>query len=310
MFTIALTNVLVTLFYLFPGYILRKMGLAKEAHLSTLSAVLIYIGTPFMEISSFMSMEFSWESAKNLGLFFAVSFVLQALFMVLMRLVLGARRFGEKKYRVMTIASFMGNVGFFGIPIVSAVLPGNPEAPCYAALFALSMNLLAFTIGVFCLTGEKKYMSLRAAVFNPTMLGFVLALPFYFFGLKSVLPAPLIGAIETIRAMTTPLCMFILGIRLASARFSEIWNKPVVYAAAFLKLLVFPFFCYAAVSLPFWHLPAALCQSLLILAGTPCASVILSLSELHHTEPDLAADSILVSTLLCFLTIPLLTLAM
>ncbi len=49
---------------------------------------------------------------------------------------------------------------------------------------------------------------------------------------------------------------------------------------------------------------------MLILSGTPCASILLSLSELRRTEPDLAADSILVSTLLCFLTLPLLTFVM
>ncbi len=310
MFIIALTNVLVTLFYLVPGVILKKMDKAKEAHLSTLSAILVYVGTPFLEISSFMAMDFSWDGVKNMAIFFLATFLLQIAFMGALRLILGQKRFGEGKYRLLTIGSVMGNVGFFGIPIVSALLPDHPEVACYAAMYSLSMNMLAFTVGVFCLTGEKRFMSVRAAVFNPTVFGFVLALPFYVFGLRNVLPAPLIGAIEAIRGMTTPLCMFILGIRLASADFRQIWNKPSVYGTVFLKLLVFPLFSYAAVSLPFLGLPDSLRWTVLILSGVPCASILLSLSELHHTEPDLAADSILVSTLLCFLTMPLLTLVM
>ena len=310
MFTIALSNVLVTLFYLFPGFVIRKLGWAKEEHLPTLSAILVYIGTPFLQVASFMSMDFSWEGVRNMGIFFLVTFAAQCLFMLALRLILGKKRFGEGKYRLLTIGAVMGNVGFFGIPIVSALLPDNPEVACYAAMYSLSMNVLAFTVGVFCLTGEKKYMSLKAAVFNPTVFGFVVSVPFYVFGLRNVLPEVLVSAIVTVKNMTTPLCMFILGIRLASARFFEIWNKPTVYGTVVLKLLLFPLFAYALVSLPFFGLPDSLRWSVLILSGTPCASILLSLSELRRTEPDLAADSILVSTLLCFLTLPLLTFVM
>ncbi len=308
MFAIALSNVLVTLFYLLPGFVLRKMGKAKPEHLPTLSAILVYVGTPFLEISAFMNMEFSWTDVGNMGIFFLATFAAQCLFMLTVRLILGRRRFEIPKNRLLAIGGVMGNVGFFGLPIVCALLPDHPEAACYSTMFSLSMNILAFTVGVYCLTGDKKYMSPKAAVFNPTVFGFVLALPFYLFGLKAHLPSVLISAIELIRGMTTPLCMFILGIRLASASFREIWNKPVVYVTAACKLLLFPLFSYFLVSL--FGVPDSLRWSVLILSGTPCASILLSLSELHGTEPDLAADCILVSTLLCFLTMPLLTLVM
>ncbi|MBQ3708876.1 MAG: AEC family transporter [Clostridia bacterium] len=308
MFSIALSNVLVTLFYLLPGFVLRKMGKAKPEHLPTLSAILVYIGTPFLEISAFMNMEFSWTDVGNMGVFFLATFVTQCLFMFAVRLILGKRRFTVPKNRLLAIGSVMGNVGFFGLPIVCALLPDHPEVACYSTMFSLSMNILAFTVGVYCLTGDKKYMSAKAAVFNPTVFGFVLALPFYVFGLKAHLLAVLISAIELIRGLTTPLCMFILGIRLASAAFRQIWNKPVVYLTAACKLLVFPLFSYFLVSL--FPVPDSLRWSVLILSGTPCASILLSLSELHGSEPDMAANCILVSTLLCFLTMPVLTLFM
>jgi predicted permease len=48
--------------------------------------------------------------------------------------------------------------------------------------------------------------------------------------------------------------------------------------------------------------------SILILSAVPCASVILNLAEMHHAEEEIAANCVLVSTLLCFITIPLMTL--
>ena len=64
-FQIALINVLITLFYILPGFIIRKMNKASSDHLPTLSAVLVYIGTPFLLLKAFMRLEFSWETLAS-----------------------------------------------------------------------------------------------------------------------------------------------------------------------------------------------------------------------------------------------------
>ena len=304
-FQIVLVNVLITLFYIIPGYILRKMKKASPDHLPTLSAVLVYIGTPFLLLSAFMSLEFSPAMLASMGWFFLVTFATQALFMLLLHFIF-RKKSKNTKFRVLSIGSIAGNVGFFGMPVLRALFPDKPEVACYCAIFMLTMNILIFTVGVFCLTGEKKYMSLRAALVNPTALGFVIALPVYLFGLGKYFPAVVSNACSTIGAMTTPLCMFILGIRLASAPLKRIFSSIYVYATAALKLLVFPVFCYAAVYfLPFSDVFKT---AVMILSGMPCAAVLLSLAEMHKSETEMSANCLLVSTVCSFLTVPLLTL--
>ena len=304
-FQIALINVLITLFYLVPGFIVRKMGKVSPQHLPTLSAVLVYIGNPFLCVSAFMSLDFSVAMTLNMLWFFLATLVLQSLFMLLLYAIL-RRREGEARFRVLTIGSVVGNVGFFGIPILRALYPENPELACFSTVFTLSMNILIFTVGVFCLTGDKKYMSLKSAIFNPTVFSILIAFPVYLFGLGNYFPDALSNAIHTVGSMTAPLCMFILGIRLASAPLKRIFSRPIVYATAALKLLVFPLFCYALVYfLPFSDIFKA---GILVLTGMPCASVLLSMAEIHKSETEMAANCQLVSTLLCFLTIPVLTL--
>lgn len=304
-FQIAFVNVLVTLFYMLPGYVIRKMGKANSDHLPTLSAVLIYIGTPFLEVSAFMSLDFSWEMTWSMLWFFVVTFVTQAAFMLILRLLM-RKRAEENRYRVMTIGSVVGNVGFFGMPILRSLFPSNPEVACFSAMFMLSMNVLIFTVGVYCLTGDKKYISFRSAFFNPTVFGFVIAFPIYLFGIGNYFPDVLRNAISTVGGLTTPLCMFVLGIRLASAPIRRIFSNPSVYVTSALKLLIFPVFCYAAVYfLPFSE---AFKAGVLILSGMPCAAVLLSLAEMHRSETEMSANCLFVSTLLSFLTIPLLAL--
>lgn len=304
-FTIALSNVLITLFYIFPGFVITKMKKATTEHLPTLSAVLIYIGAPFMEIASFMSLTYTSKGFLNMGLFFVLTFILQLLF-ILIFVCIFHKRFKDSKYRMLTMASVMGNVGFFGLPIVRALFPESPEVAAYATIFTVSMNILVFTVGAYCLTGDRKYISLKSAFCNPNVFGLVLALPIYVFGLKNVLPSVLIRAVQIIGDMTTPLCMFILGIRLASTPLRRIFAAPMVYVIAAMKLIVYPLFSYALVY--FLPIDPMIKASILVLSSTPCAAVILSMAEMHRSNSEIAANCILITTLFCFLTIPTLTL--
>lgn len=304
-FDIALSNVLITLFYIIPGFIICKIKRASADHLPTLSAVLIYVCGPCMTISAFLALDFSLRDLANMGLFFVATFLLQAAFMGLIFLIF-RKRIHESKYRILALGSVLGNVGFFGLPIVKALIPENPEVMCYAAVYVISMNILVFTVGVFCLTGKKETMTLRAAIFNPSMLGFSVGLVLYILGANRFLPQLLMNGVGLLGNMTTPLCMIILGVRLGTVSFKKLFARPIVYATCLGKLLLFPLFCYAAVAL--LPLDPSFKASMLILSATPCASIIFNMAEIHRSETELSANCVLVSTLICFLTIPVLTL--
>ncbi len=304
-FSVAFFNVVLTLFYIIPGYLACKAKKACADHLSTLSGILVYICSPCMILASFLKMDFSVENLIHMGLFFLISLFTQSAFMALLYFLFRKKR-RESKYRIFTIASVLGNVGFFGLPIVQAILPDHPEAMCYSCVYCLSMNLLVFSMGIFCLTGKKEYMTLKSAVLNPTTFGFLAALPLYLMGAKAYVPSVLFGGIDLLGKMTTPLCMLILGIRLATVSMKKLFTRPFVYGICAAKMIAYPLFCYAVVY--FLPLDFAFKASMLVLSSVPCASVILGMAELHHSETELSANCVLVSTLLCFLTIPLLTL--
>ena len=303
MFSIALRNVLVTLLYILPGFLLGKLRRASADHLSTLSSFLIYVCSPCMLVSTFLTLEFSVNQLKEMLLFMVVTLLLQSLFMLALYLLF-RRKYADAQYRVCTIGSVMGNVGFFGLPIVRALLPSSPIVMCYSSMYVISMNILSFTVGVFCLTTEKKYMSVKPAVLNPSTFGLLVGMLLYVTSLSSHIPDVLSDAVVLLGSMTTPICMTILGIRLSAVVLKKLFIRPMIYLTCLGKLVLFPLFCYAAVA--FLPLSDAFKASVLILSATPCASVILTLAEMHRKETELAANCVLVSTLLCFVTIPLL----
>lgn len=304
-FQIAFSNVLLTLLYIVPGFIICKMKKAVAEHLSTMSAVLVYVCSPCMIVNSFLQLQFSWTGFGKMALFFGVTLLLQVAFMLILYCIF-RKRYADSKYRILTIGAVLGNVGFFGLPVVKAILPDFPEVMCYSSVYVLSMNMLVFTMGVFCLTNDKKYISVKSAILNPATFSILVALPLYFFGVKQYLPELLTGGIALLGNMTTPLCMIILGIRLATVSLKKLFTRPVIYLVCALKLIIFPLFCFC--SIYFIPLDFAFKASILILSSVPCASIILNLAEMHRSETELAANCVLLTTLLCFLTIPLLVL--
>ena len=305
-FTVVFFNVLTMLLYLSCGFILVKARKSMAAHAKSFSGFLLYICNPAMVINAFQSMEYSPDSFKKLGCFFAVTLLIQLLFFGILYVILH-RKYENAKYRLLTIGAFMGNVGFFGLPLVSALFPDHPIAACYSTMYIISMNLLIFTLGIFLITNNRRFISLKSALINPTTVALLIALPLFFLRIR--LPEFPGNAIALLGKMTTPVCMLILGMRLSTLPLKSLFTKPFVYTVSLLKLVVFPLFAYACV-LFVPGLDQTFKISLLVLSAAPSASMIVSLSELYECERELSANVSVLTTLLSVITLPLLMLAL
>ncbi|MBE6810366.1 MAG: hypothetical protein E7521_04830 [Ruminococcaceae bacterium] len=300
---VAFSNVLLTLLYIIPGFICCKTKIAKAEHLPTLSAILVYVCSPCMVVASFMEIERSLHMIGQILLFFVVSLGIQTV-LTFVLYALFRKKFDNVKYRMLTVSFGLGNAGFFGIPIIKALLPGHPEVACFACVYIVGMNMLTFTIGAYCLTGDKKRMTLKKAFLNPPFISLLVALVLYAVNFADIMPGLLGGALDLLNRTTTPLCMIILGIRLASVSFKKLFTRIYVYIICACKLLIFPFACLAIV----YYLPLSpvFKAAMFILGGTPCAAVMLNIAEMYDGETELAANCVLLSTLLCVFTIPVL----
>lgn len=306
-FDIAVTNVLMTLLYILPGFIACKIKRVGTLHLPGLSGLLVYACSPCLVFATIITLDFSVTNLLNMLEFFIATLVLQGLFMAILYFLF-RKRFADARYRILTIGSVLGNVGFFGLPIIKALLPTHPEVACYSAVFMISMTVFVFTMAIFCLTGDAKYVTIKQAVLNPSSLAFYAGLAVYIVqGLaQPFMPDLVVRATTNVGSMTTPLCMVILGIRLANVDLKKLFMRPFVYIISFMKLVAFPLFSYALICL--FPVSEAFRSSILILCGTPCAAMVLSMAEMYDAEQELSANCVLVSTLLCVITIPLLTL--
>jgi len=288
------------------GFVLVKTKRTLSEYGKLISTILVYCATPGMIIASFQEMEYDSVQAVQLLKFFVISLLAQLAMFMILRLILG-KRIQENSFRIFSIGSFMGNVGFFGQPIIIALFPTSPVAACYCMMFATSMNILVFTLGEYLISGDRHYASFKRAIVNPTVISLFVALPLYLLRIK--LPSVLFSPVASLRAMSAPLCMFLLGMRLAATPARQVFADPFTYAVSAMKLLVFPAFVFLVTSL-IPGLDQVFRMTITITSAAPCASVILALAELHECERQRAASALLVSSIMCVLTLPLVVLVL
>lgn len=305
--TIVFNNVLTMLFYMLCGFLLVKTKKATTDHTKSISGFLVYACGPCMVISAFQSMEYSLEHFTSMVIFFTVTLLIQLLFFVLFYIILNRKLKDPKtaRYRVLAAGSVMGNVGFFGLPLVTSLFPDQPLVACYSTLYVTSLNMLAFTLGVYLITNDKNFISVKTVVLSPTFLSTLIAVPLYL--LQFHFPPVIGNAVSMLGKVSTPVCMLVLGMRLASMEFKKTFTRPIIYVICLLKLIVFPLFAYACVYfLPFVDETFKIC--VFVLSAAPTASIVLTLAEIHECERKMCANVVSITTLFSVITIPLMML--
>ncbi len=302
-------SVLVLMAYAVPGFLFVRTRALSASQIPPFSKVLLYACQPCLQFYAFQTADCTPELLGRMGLFFLFCTGLQLLMLLAMTCALRFR-LKEACRRACAIGGVFGNVGFLGIPLLQALLPEEivPEAVALSAVFSLSMNLIAWTCGLFLLTGEKRHIRARALLANPSMLTFYVAFPLFLLHLR--LPAVALDAVTLLGRMSTPVCMIVLGMRLACTPFRRIVCDGYAWLACAGKLLVMPLLAWVGTA--FLPLPPVFCATLFLLGCCPTASVTQNLAELflppEATEArSTAADAILLSNLLCIFTIPLLS---
>ncbi|MBR1625432.1 MAG: AEC family transporter [Clostridia bacterium] len=297
-------NVAIILAFAIPGFVFIKTKFLKPDAIPYFAKLLLYFCQPCLSLYSFQKVVYTKELFLNMLIFMAMSCVLQ-IFVILLLRVIYTKRKAEPKFRIASVAPVLGNVGFVGIPLIEALLPDHPEAVAYAATFIITLNVISWTIGAYIITGDKSFVRPKKILLNPPVLTLFISLPLFF--TKTVLPDVLMNFITIPAKFTTALCMIILGMRFACADLKKMFTEPTVYVSTAVKLVIFPLLAFLITHwLPIYPVMKI---TLFILCSCPSASVILALSEIKDSGGQIyAANTILMTTLFCMITIPLLLL--
>lgn len=290
---IILERIAVMLVYMLPGYILYKKHIVTDEGAKDIGKLLIYVILPCAIVNSY-NMEYTREKALGLLLSFLAAAAALALSVVLSRV------FFRGKMPVESFGAAFSNAGFIGIPLVASVI--GQDAVYYAAAFVAVLNILQWTYGVYLITGDRSAVSVRKILLNPVIISFFVGVILFFLPVK--LPAFISEILGTISQMNAPIAMLTVGFYLAQVSFKALFTDKLGYAVSAVRLLIIPLLTALLLAV----LPVGdntLKLTVLILAAAPVGSNVAVYAQIHGGDHKRAVHEIVLSTLLCVITIPL-----
>ena len=193
------------------------------------------------------------------------------------------------------------NMGFMGFPVVRALY--GDGAVFYAAIFNLIFQFVVYTYGAALLAPKqgKERVTWRLLL-SPIILASVLAYLCYLTGFQA--PQIVTQGLEMLGSVTSPVCMLVIGIALSKVPFKQVFSNWRLYVMCVLRLLVLPVAVFFLLR-SFVTNPLMLGITVVML-GMPIATMSTLMTAKYGNNQALAASGVFLSTLLSFVTIPLL----
>ena len=279
------------------GYVLCNVKLANPDHSKVLSVILIYILFPLMSFKTF-SAQFTVEYLQEKGLILLVSLGLILVVVIAAKLI--SRLLGGDPYEknVNEYSMSMANIGYMGYPLAEAVYGTAGMLDCM--MFGLPMTIYINTVGYNMLTAGKGQKSILQKIFTPSMFGILAGCLVGITGLQ--LPQAVFEIAQMSSNCVAPISMMLTGMAIQQFSLKELLCNRKVYIICAVRLALMPVLVWALVKLcgfTFALMPAVL------LYAMPCGMNTIVFPKLVDKDCRLGAATVLVSTVLSMLTIPL-----
>ena len=293
-----------TFIIILPGYIITKLGIINKTHTAGMSALITNVTYPCLVIMA-MQMEFSMRILNNCKAAVLIFLGAVVVALVVAKIVTKLVRLPQNRAGIFAFMLVFGNTGFIGLPVLNGLL--GSEAVFYGALCDSSYDIFMFTIGITLIrnsAAEEKMSTLQTlkGLINPCFIGVLIGLALFICGIT--LPAVIAEPMDRIGNVTSPLAMMVVGSHLANIRLRDLITNKHAYLVCLMKLIVFPLIALVIVRLTIGT--GSLLASVIILeAAMPCAMLTVILSERYKADVEFASAGVMLTTLLCIVTIPL-----
>lgn len=284
------------------GYAIVKCRFLKSDDSKVLSTVCLYLVVPCMQIKAF---QVNYTNAVRNG------FLLALFAAVLVHIFLFAITYAFKRpFRLTdeeTGSILYSNAGNLIVPLVTAIL--GASWVIYASAFMFVQGILLWSHGKVLMQRRKNFNLLQILGninIAATLLGAAL-----FFG-RIELTGIVADTISGVAAMIGPISMIAIGMILANVQWNKLFTNRRIYWIVALKMIVLPIIILLLLKYaPLYPLVPKgrmiLLVSLLAVIA-PSGATIPQMAQIYDRDADYASSINVITTLICIVTMPLLTL--
>ena len=295
-------QMLVLLLLIGTGYLCYKLKFFDDDFNKKLSRVIVYITTPAMIISSAASA--TTEDKKIVAYFFAIAIIMYALLPFIGIIINRILLIEKDKRGIYIFMTVFSNVGFMGFPVIRTIF--GQQYVFYASIFVMIFNLLLYTLGVYLMSyGKNEKITIKwSRILNPGVIAALLAIIIYVFAIP--VHTIIKETCEYIGGTTTPLAMMIIGATLASMPLKGILDEIKIYPYTIIKQLIMPVLLWLL--LKQFITDDMILGVTLVVAAMPAGVTAVTFSNEYNGDTQLAAKGVFVTTVISFITIPLICL--
>lgn len=280
------------------GALCTVKGYITEDSRSSFTHVLLNILMPAMVFQSFKTIE---VSQLQIGLQALIaSFILYTLNAFFGHLFYRDQR--DDRRRLLHYATLINNVGLAGQPLASSMY--GPMGTVLTSIYLIPHRIYMWTVGVQILSGQPSQKGqgvFKKLITNPNILSVIFGLAL---GLSPwQLPAFIDRPLSALGGAVAPLAALVIGSILATIDFKELF-EPGILRFTFIRLLIIPVTILTVCKL--LNIDETLTGVLTIMASMPAGTATALLANQYGLDDQYASKLILVSTLGCAITIPIL----
>ena len=276
------------------GAFLYKKEVISDRTTEELGKVLIQVVLPSVVLSQ-MWTDYSAEKQQTVIRCFVLSMLAQAL-------AVGAAwlRFRKDSEVVSRGCSAFSNVGFFGIPVVTAMM--GISAVFYLSPTVGTANLLMSTLLVIWFSRSASNISLKGVLLNPALISLAAGTVLFF--LRVPKPAVVSDLLTTLNQLNTPVALLLSGAFLARSDLLGALRKPEVWRVTLWRLVLIPL----GILVLFRFLPVGTVDektAIWISLSCPIGMNLPVYARLY--DPDsvaVCAEEVCITTLLSMITLP------
>ena len=276
------------------GAFLYKKDIISDRTTEELGKVLIQVVLPSVVLSQ-MWTDYSAEKQQTVIRCFVLGMLAQAL-------AVGAAwlRFRKNSEAASRGCSAFSNVGFFGIPVVTAVM--GSSAVFYLSPTVGTANLLMSTLLVIWFSRSASNISLKGVLLNPALISLAAGTVLFF--LRVARPAVVSDLLTTLNQLNTPAALLLSGAFLARSDLPGALRKPEVWRVTLWRLVLIPL----GILVLFRFLPVGTVDektAIWISLSCPIGMNLPVYARLY--DPDsvaVCAEEVCITTLLSIITLP------
>lgn len=280
------------------GFVTDKTGIFKKADGKRLIDLLFNVILPIAIIRTFMTMEYTAEHVKGIFIAFACAFATHIFGAVISMLTFKKRPLKEKG--LYHYAMILSNAAFLALPLAKSVI-GN-EGIFYCSVYVAVFNMVAFTLGVYQISGREATLNFKKLIFNPGSMSVIIGLPLFF--LQPNIPYFIEYPMELVGNCNSPLAMIVFGTFLANSNFKNVFAKKEIYFVSFIRLVFIPLCMLGLFRL--CGVSGQLLVAMIISASAPTATNTAMYAAKYDNDTALGSEVVAQSSVLSIATMPVL----